>query len=93
MCLYFMILYRGYKIAKESNDEFGKYLAFGIVTLISLNALVNMSVASGVIPTTGVTLPFVSYGGTSIIFSSAALGLLLNISSQREYADEGITIE
>ena len=93
MCLYLIILFRGYKIAKESKDEFGKYLAFGIVTLISLNALVNMSVASGVIPTTGVTLPFVSYGGTSILFTSAALGILLNISSQRDNADEGINIE
>ncbi|MCY7362468.1 MAG: putative lipid II flippase FtsW [Ignavibacteria bacterium] len=93
LSLYFVILTRGYKIAKESTDEFGKYLAFGIITLISLNAVVNMSVASGVIPTTGVTLPFVSYGGTSILFTSMAIGILLNISSQRDEIDEGIVIE
>ncbi len=93
LSLYFVILVRGYKIAKETKDEFGKYLAFGITTLIILNAIVNMSVASGVIPTTGVTLPFVSYGGTSIIFSAVAIGVLLNISSHREEIDEGIIIE
>jgi len=93
LSLYFVILTRGFKIAKESKDEFGKYLAFGIVILITMNALVNMSVASGVIPTTGVTLPFVSYGGTSILFTSMAIGILLNISSQRDEIDEGLTIE
>lgn len=93
LSLYFIILTRGYKIAKDCSDDFGKYLAFGIITLISLNALVNMSVASGVIPTTGVTLPFVSYGGTSILFTSVAIGILLNISSQKNGPDEGLIIE
>lgn len=91
--LYLIIAVRGYKIAKDFKEDFGKYLAFGIVTLISLNALVNMSVASGVIPTTGVTLPFVSYGGTSILFTSAAAGVLLNISSRREDTEDEVTIE
>lgn len=91
LVLYVTIVCRGYTIAKTAGDEFGKYLAFGITTLVTLNALVNMSVASGVIPTTGVTLPFVSYGGTSIIFSAAAMGILLNISSQRENADENLS--
>jgi cell division protein FtsW len=93
LSLYFVIAVRGFRIAKESKDEFGKYLAFGITMLITLNALVNMSVASGVIPTTGVTLPFVSYGGTSIVFTAAAIGVLLNISSHRDEIDEGLTIE
>lgn len=93
LSLYFIIMVRGFKIAKQCKDDFGKYLAFGITTLITLNAVVNMSVASGVIPTTGVTLPFVSYGGTSIIFSAMAIGILLNISAHRDEIDEGITIE
>lgn len=93
MCLYFIIMVRGYKTAKKCKDDFGKYLAFGITTLITLNALVNMSVASGVIPTTGVTLPFVSYGGTSVVFSAAAVGVLLNISSEREEVAEGLIVE
>jgi len=93
LSLYFVILIRGYKIAKQTKDEFGKYLAFGITTLIVLNAIVNMAVACGAMPTTGVTLPFVSYGGTSIIFSSVAIGILLNISSYRDEIDEELTIE
>ncbi|MBK6507907.1 MAG: putative lipid II flippase FtsW [Ignavibacteria bacterium] len=92
LCLYFILIYRGYMVAKETADEFGKFLAFGITTLITINALVNMSVASGVIPTTGVTLPFVSYGGTSIIFSAMAVGVLLNISAQRENAGESLSM-
>lgn len=93
LSLYFIILVRGLKISKECKDNFGKYLAFGITILITLNALVNMSVASGVIPTTGVTLPFISYGGTSIIFTSAAAGVLLNISSHREEPEEALMTE
>lgn len=93
LTLFFVILLRGYRIAKDTNDDFGKYMAFGITTMIVLNAAVNMSVASGVFPTTGVTLPFVSYGGTSILFSALAVGILLNISSYRNEIDEGITLE
>lgn len=92
LSLYMIIIYRGYLVAKECGDEFGKYLAFGITTLITLNALVNMAVASGVLPTTGVTLPFVSYGGTSIIFSAMAVGVLLNISSQKKEDAESLSI-
>jgi cell division protein FtsW len=92
LSLYLIFIYRGYMVAKETNEAFGKYLAFGITTLITLNALVNMSVASGVIPTTGVTLPFVSYGGTSIVFSAMAVGILLNISAQREGASESLSM-
>jgi len=88
LCLYFVIMMRGIRIAKETKDEFGKYLAFGITTLITLTALINMSVASGVVPTTGITLPLVSYGGTSIIFTAAAIGVLLNISSHRAEPEE-----
>ena len=90
--LYLLLIYRGYMVAKETDDSFGKYLAFGITTLIIINAVVNMAVASGVIPTTGVTLPFVSYGGTSIVFSAMAIGVLLNISAQRQGAGESLSM-
>lgn len=93
LSLYFVIAVRGFKIAKECKDDFGKYLAFGITMLIILNASINMSVASGVFPTTGVTLPFVSYGGTSIIFTALATGILLNISSQRDEISDELVIE
>lgn len=82
--LFMVILIRGYKTAKDVVDPFGKYLAFGITTIISLYAVVNMSVASGIFPTTGVPIPFVSFGGTALIFNSIAAGVLVNISSFRE---------
>ncbi len=92
LLLYFLLIYRGYMVAKETDYDFGKYLAFGITTLITINAVVNMAVASGVIPTTGVTLPFVSYGGTSIVFGAMAVGVLLNISAQRAGVSESLSM-
>jgi cell division protein FtsW len=81
--LFAVFVYRGLKLSKVMQDDFGKYLAFGITVIIGMNAAINMMVASGMIPTTGQTLPFISYGGTSIIFNSIAVGVLLNISTHR----------
>jgi cell division protein FtsW len=81
--LFIIIMVRGYKVAKKIKDDFGKYLAFGITTLISFYAVINMSVACGLIPTTGVPIPFISYGGSALIINSIAIGVLLNISSFR----------
>lgn len=82
--MFMILLIRGYKTSKDVNDLFGKYLSFGITTIILLYAVVNMSVASGIFPTTGVPIPFVSFGGTAMIFNSIAAGILVNISSFRE---------
>lgn len=81
--LFAVFVFRGLKLSKSMNDDFGKYLAFGITIIIGMNAVINMMVASGMIPTTGQTLPFISYGGTSILFNSIAVGILLNISTYR----------
>lgn len=86
--LFAILLIRGYKVAKKIPDEYGKYVAFGITTLITAYAVVNMSVACGIIPTTGVPIPFISYGGTALIFNSIAIGILLNISSYRNEASD-----
>jgi len=75
------IMFRGYRIAKHANDEFGRYLAIAITSTITLYALVNASVALGLLPTTGLPMPFISYGGTSLLFSAFAVGVLLNVSS------------
>jgi len=83
LLLFTVILIRGYKVAKSVKDDFGKYLAFGITTILSSYAVVNMSVACGIIPTTGVPVPFVSYGGTALIINAMAVGILLNISKHR----------
>jgi len=88
LLLFIIILIRGFKVAKLIKDDFGKYLAFGITTILSSYAVVNMSVACGIIPTTGVPIPFVSYGGTALIINSMAIGILLNISKNRFETEE-----
>jgi len=88
LALFMIILIRGYKVAKTINDDFGKYLAFGITTILTAYSVVNMSVACGIIPTTGVPIPFVSYGGTALIINSMAVGILLNISGHRHETEK-----
>ncbi|MCX7983797.1 MAG: putative lipid II flippase FtsW [Bacteroidetes bacterium] len=75
------ILFRGYRIAKHAKDDFGRYLAYGITNAIVLYALVNASVAVGLFPTTGLPMPFISYGGSALLMTSFATGVLLNISA------------
>lgn len=81
--LFAALVLRGMWVAKRCPDMYGKLLATGITFIFGLQALFNMSVASSLMPVTGVTLPFISYGGTSIIVSLAMIGILLNISRQR----------
>ena len=77
----FMLLYwRGLRTALRAPDRFGFYLAFGITHLLVIQALMNMGVCLGLLPTTGLPLPLISYGGSSALMSMAALGLLLNVS-------------
>ncbi|MEK9135726.1 MAG: putative lipid II flippase FtsW [Bacteroidota bacterium] len=84
LLLFLTILLRGMKIAKNARDDFGRYLAIGITTSIALYALVNAGVTLGILPTTGLPMPFVSYGGSAMLFSSIAVGVLLNVSSQTD---------
>ena len=78
--LFILLLYRGIKIAINTNDSFSKYLAFGILFQLIFQAILNLSVVVGLIPVTGVTLPFISYGGSSLLVSMFSMGILLNIS-------------
>ncbi len=82
--LFLVIMLRGLKIARYARDEFGMFLAIGIASTVTLYGLVNAGVALGILPTTGLPMPFVSYGGSSMFFSSIAIGVLLNISSQTD---------
>ncbi len=77
-----LILWRGFITARRAPDDFGRFLAGGITITFALYAVINMGVTTGLLPTTGLPLPFISYGGTAILFSAAALGVLLNISAQ-----------
>lgn len=79
-------LWRGFKIAKSSPDEQGKYLAIGITVWLTCQAFLNMAANVGLIPLTGIPLPFLTYGGSSTIVSMIALGLLLNISKYTKNA-------
>lgn len=77
---YFAVFFAGLIIAKKARDTFGQLLAFGISFSIIINALINIAVTTGIFPTTGVPLPFISYGGTSIIVTCVSVGILVNIA-------------
>ncbi len=81
--LFFTFMQRGFVIASRCPDMYGKLLAVGITFSITFQAFMNMSVASSFWPTTGVPLPFISYGGSSLIVSMVMVGILLNISKKR----------
>lgn len=80
LVLYGIIVWRGILIAMRAHDGFGRYVALGLTTLIGMQASINLGVISGLLPTKGLTLPFVSFGGSSMICSMFAVGVLLNIS-------------
>lgn len=84
LALFLLIMLRGFKIAKYARDEYGRLLGIGITSTITLYALVNAGVTLGLLPTTGLPMPFVSYGGSSLVFSCFAIGVLLNISAQTD---------
>lgn len=82
LILTLIFVWRGFKIAKEAPDTFGFLLASGLSFMIGIQVFINIGVAIGLLPTTGVTLPFISYGGSSLLLSFVATGILLNISKQ-----------
>ncbi|MCD8024648.1 MAG: putative lipid II flippase FtsW [Candidatus Gastranaerophilales bacterium] len=83
ICLFAMFVQRGFVIAARSPDMFGKLVSIGITFSIGFQALMNISVASSALPATGIPLPFISYGGSSLFISLCMLGVLLNISKKR----------
>lgn len=83
VALYGVVVWRGFRAAFNASEAFGGYLALGLTTLLGAQAAVNMAVAMGMLPTKGLTLPFVSYGGSSLVVCLAATGLLLSIGQGR----------
>ncbi|MBQ8892499.1 MAG: putative lipid II flippase FtsW [Bacilli bacterium] len=82
LTLFAIILIRGIKISLRQENLFAKYLAFGLIFQLIVQVIMNLSVVIGLIPVTGVTLPFMSYGGSSLLTSLFGIGILLNISRQ-----------
>src|SRR5512147_1362363 len=80
--LFLLILWRGVKTALAAGDGFSRHLALGITLLVSIEGVINMAVVTGLLPTKGIALPLVSYGGSSLVVTMAALGVLLNISKE-----------
>jgi cell division protein FtsW len=82
LLLFTIVLWRGIRTSMRAPDPFGFYLALGITMMISIQAFINMSVVLGLLPTKGIPLPFLSYGGSSFLVMSAFVGILLNVSQQ-----------
>ncbi|MDD4684558.1 MAG: FtsW/RodA/SpoVE family cell cycle protein [Bacteroidales bacterium] len=93
IALYLILLYRGIQVARRSKGYFGAFCAIGLTIMIVFQALINMFVATGLAPVTGQTLPFISYGGTSFLFSCIALGIVLSISAEADKTLEKASLQ
>jgi cell division protein FtsW len=78
--MYVVLFALGLRIALNARDDFGRLLAFGITLMITIQALINFAVVTGCVPTKGLALPFISYGGSSLLISGAMIGILVNIA-------------
>ena len=78
--MFIIIFYRGISTSLKTKDLFGKYLSFGLIFGLIIQSILNLMVVVGLIPVTGVTLPFLSYGGSSLLVSLASIGIVLNVS-------------
>lgn len=96
ICLFLLLIWQGLKIAHEARDILGFFLGFGITVMFGLQAIINIAVVSGSLPTKGIPLPLVSSGGSSLLFSMIGIGILINIarqSAQPEHSDLQIAEE
>jgi cell division protein FtsW len=84
LVLFALLVWRGIRAALGARDVFGGYLAFGITIMFGVQVLFNVGVVLGVVPNKGITLPLVSYGGTSLIITMSLVGLLLNVGRRPE---------
>jgi cell division protein FtsW len=85
LLLFALLLWRGIRIALGAPDLFGSFLAVGIIAMIAIQVMINIGVVTGLMPVTGITLPFLSYGGSSLTLMLLAIGVLLNISRHSRY--------
>jgi cell division protein FtsW len=85
LILFLILSARGMSIARRAPDDFGYLLAIGITLAVFAGFLINAGVVVGLLPTTGLPMPFLSYGGSSLVITAGAIGILLNISRQTKY--------
>jgi cell division protein FtsW len=85
LLLFSLLLWRGVRIALGAPDLYGSFLAIGIISMIAIQVMINIGVVTGLMPVTGITLPFLSYGGSSLTLMLMAIGVLLNISKHARY--------
>lgn len=88
--LFLILIFQGLNVAARSKDKYGRLLAIGITSVVGIQSIINIAVVTGCMPVTGVPLPFISYGGTSLVFNLCAMGVLLNISSQCKVASKEV---
>ena len=84
MVLYFLFLYRMIKISKIAKDTYGSLIVVGIISMFAFQIFENIGMTMGVMPVTGVTLPFLSYGGSSLVTNMIAVALVLNVGMRRQ---------
>ena len=84
--LFVILIMRGYKVSSSAPDLFGALISFGIITNVAVQVVLNLAVVSKIMPVTGISLPFFSYGGTSLIIMMASMGIVLNVSKQSRYS-------
>lgn len=84
LIIFMVLIWRGIKTAMEAKDNYGMLLAVGITSVVAVQTIINIAVVTGSMPVTGVPLPFISYGGTSLAITTTAMGILLSISRQRK---------
>jgi cell division protein FtsW len=84
--LYSFLIVQGIRVATKVPDMFGALIAAGVTVMIGLQAFINMGVVVGLLPTKGLTLPLISYGGSSLMINAIAIGIMMNVSRHAEYA-------
>jgi len=89
MLLFAALILRGYWIALHARDRFGSLLVVGVTTLIAMQTFLNIGVVTGLLPTTGISLPFFSYGGTALLIQLAEMGIVLSVSRQMKPTKAG----
>jgi cell division protein FtsW len=82
LILFMVVLWRGLQLVRSAPDEFGRYLALGVTSMVVVQALMNMSVVLALAPTKGIPLPMISYGGSSLLSTLVSMGMLLSVSEQ-----------